>query len=101
MATYILLSRLTDAGRQTMKSNAARLKEVNDEVESMGARIKEQLALMGDYDFLTVLEAPTNEVTARIAVELGSRGTVTIMSLPAIDVNEYIDMLTGRAAGGD
>ena len=101
MATYIMLSNLTDDGRKTLKARPERLKEVNKEVESMGARVTGQYATMGGYDFVNIIEAPTNEVMARLAVELGSRGTIQITTLPAIGVDEFVDMLAGSAPGGE
>lgn len=101
MATYIMLSTLTDEGRKTLKERPERLQEVNKEIESMGARVTSQFAVMGGYDFVNVIEAPTNEVMARLAVELGSRGTIQITTLPAIDVNEFVEILQGKAPGGD
>ncbi|HIG44302.1 MAG: GYD domain-containing protein [bacterium] len=101
MATYIMLSTLTDDGRKTLKERPERLKEVNKEVESMGARVTAQFAVMGGYDFVNIIEAPTNEVMARLAVELGSRGTIQITTLPAIGVDDFVDMLAGNAPGGE
>ncbi len=100
MATYIMLSTLTDEGRKTLKQRPERLQEVNKEVESMGARVTAQYAVMGGYDFVNIIEAPTNEVMARLSVELGSRGTIQITTLPAIDVAEFVDILAGDATGG-
>ena len=101
MATYIMLSNLTDDGRKTLKERPERLQEVNKEVESMGARVKAQYAVMGGYDFVNIIEAPTNEVMARLTVELGSRGTIQITTLPAIGVDEFVEILAGKEAGGD
>ena len=101
MATYIMLSTLTDDGRKTLKSRPERLKEVNKEVESMGARVTAQFAVMGGYDFVNIIEAPTNEVMARITVELGSRGSIQITTLPAIEIDDFVAMLTGDGSGGD
>ena len=101
MATYIMLSNLTDDGRKTLKERPERLKEVNKEIELMGARVTAQYAVMGGYDFVNIIEAPTNEVMARLAVELGSRGTIQITTLPAIGVDEFVEILAGTGAGGD
>ena len=99
MATYIMLSNLTDEGRKTLKERPERLHAVNKEVESMGARVTAQFATMGGYDFVNVIEAPTNEVMAKITVELGSRGTIRITTLPAMGVDEFVDMLSGSSEG--
>jgi uncharacterized protein with GYD domain len=97
MATYIMLSTLTDEGRKTLKARPDRLQEVNKEVESMGARVTAQFAVMGGYDFVNIIEAPTNEVMARLTVELGSRGTIQITTLPAIDIGDFVEMLGGMS----
>lgn len=100
MPTYIMLSNLTDYGRRTLKERPERLQEVNKEIESMGARVTAQYATLGGYDFVNVIEAPTNETMARLSVELGSRGTIQITTLPAIDVDEFVEMLGGNSPGG-
>jgi len=71
---------------------------VNKEVESMGARVTAQFATMGGYDFVNVIEAPTNEVMSRITVELGSRGTIKMTTLPAMGVDDFVEMLGGTTA---
>jgi len=93
MATYIMLSTLTDEGRKTLKERPDRLQEVNREIEAMGGRVTQQYAVLGGYDFINILEAPDNETVARISVELGSRGTVTLTTLPAMPVDEFTKML--------
>lgn len=98
MATYILLSTLTDEGRKTLKERPERLQEVNKEIEAMGARVTQQYAVLGGYDFINIMEAPDNETVARISVELGARGTVTLTTLPAIPVEDFTRMLKGNAS---
>lgn len=98
MAVYVLLSNLTDEGRKTLKERPERLKEVNQEIERMGARVVTQYAVLGSYDFVNIVEAPTNEVIARISVELGSRGTVQLTTLPAMSIDAFVQMI--RESGG-
>jgi uncharacterized protein with GYD domain len=93
MATYVLLSRLTDEGRKTLKARPERLSEVNKEIEAMGGRVTAQYAILGPYDFVNVVEAASNEVIARISVELGSRGTVEISTFPAISIDVFRDTI--------
>lgn len=93
MPTYILLSELTAEGRKTIKERPERIKEVNKEIEAFGAKVIQQWAVLGPYDFVNIVEAPDNETVARISVELGSRGTVKITSLPAIPIDAFISML--------
>lgn len=94
MATYIFLSRLTDEGRKTIKGRPERIQEVNKEIEAMGAKVVDQYAVLGSYDFISVVDAVDNETVARISVELGARGTVQITTLPAIPVSTFIERLS-------
>lgn len=96
MSTYIMLSTLTDEGRKTLKERPERLHAVNKEVESMGARVLSQYAVLGGYDFVNVIEAPSNEVMARIAMELGSRGTIKVTTLPGMSIDEFVDMMVSN-----
>lgn len=93
MPTYIMLATLSSEGIQTVKNNPSRVKEVNDEVEQLGATVKAQWATLGQFDFISVVEAPDDVTMARVSLELGSRGTGRYESLSAIPVDEYIDAL--------
>jgi len=95
VATYILLSTITEEGAETIKENPDRIKEVNKEVEALGVRVLSQYAVLGPYDFVTVVEAPDNETVARVSAELAARGTVKIMTLPAIPIDAFIARLKG------
>ncbi|MBI5195333.1 MAG: GYD domain-containing protein [Nitrospirae bacterium] len=93
MAIYIALSNLTDEGRKTIKQRPNRIKEVNKEIEAMGIKVLGQYALLGAYDFITILDAPSNEAVMKMSVELGSRGSVHLITLPAISVDDFIKTL--------
>ena len=88
MAIYVMLTTLTDEGRKTIKSSPQRIKEVNKEVEGMGVKILAQYALLGQYDFVNILEAPDNKVIAKVAMELGSRGTLQTTTMAAMAIDE-------------
>ncbi len=90
MPTYILLSTLTPEGVQTVKANPPRIKEVNREIEQMGAKVVAQWAVLGQYDFVNVIEAPDDKTMARVSLELGSRGTAHYQSMAAIPIDEFI-----------
>jgi uncharacterized protein with GYD domain len=90
---YILLSTLTSEGRKTIKERPERILEVNKEIEVFGAKVLEQYAVLGKYDFVNIVEAPDNDAITRVSIELGSRGTVHIMSLPAKPINDFLMML--------
>ena len=93
MAKYVLLSKLTEAGRNTLKTKPERIMEVNKELEAYGVKVLEQYAVLGPFDFINLVEAPNNEAVFKVSVELGSRGTVEITSMPAIKLNELIKTL--------
>jgi uncharacterized protein with GYD domain len=93
MAYYVLLNKLTSEGRKTMMRNPGRIWEVNREVEAMGAKIIAQFATLGPYDFVNILEAPNNNVIARVASELGARGTIEPMSLAATTIEDLVKEL--------
>ena len=91
MPTYIMLSTLTPEGVQTVKNNPQRIKEVNLELEQIGARVLHQWATLGRFDFVNIVEAPDEKTMAKVSLELGSRGTAPYESLPAIPIDEFIE----------
>jgi uncharacterized protein with GYD domain len=93
MPTYIMMSRLTNEGRKTIKNNPERIKEVDKEIENMGAKVLAQYATLGMFDFINILEAPDNETIARVSTELGARGTIDIMTLAAIPIFEFVEKM--------
>jgi uncharacterized protein with GYD domain len=90
MGTYILLSNLTDEGAKTIKKNPGRIKEVNKELEAMGVKVIAQYAVLGPYDFLNIVEGPDNETMARVSAELASRGSIRILTMTAIPIDDFI-----------
>jgi uncharacterized protein with GYD domain len=93
MATYVMLTTLTDEGRKTIKANPQRVKEVNKEVEAMGVKILAQYALLGPYDFVNILEAQDNKAISKVAIELGARGTLQTLTMAAMTLDELIGNL--------
>ena len=94
MAIYILLSRLSQQGVTTLKSNPDRLREVNRDVEELGAKILHQWATLGEFDFINVVEAPDTATIARVSVTLGARGSTKIETLPALTIDELLASLS-------
>jgi uncharacterized protein with GYD domain len=90
MPTYILLSQLTDEGWKTVKEKPDRIKEVNEELQAMGVKVVQQYAVLGEYDFVNVVEASDNRKIAQVSIDLGSRGTIRLTTLPAIPIDEFI-----------
>jgi uncharacterized protein with GYD domain len=93
MPTYIMLTTLTPEGVQTIKNNPARIRDVNKEVEQLGATVKAQWSTLGRFDFINIVEAPDAQTMARISLELGSRGTARYETLAAIPVDDFIAAL--------
>ena len=98
--TFVLLTRLTPEGRRSLKNTPERMLEVNDEVGQMGCRVVRQYATLGQYDFVTVIEAPDNETVALLSIALGARGTLQVTSLAAAPMGEYLQKLRGPAQLG-
>jgi uncharacterized protein with GYD domain len=93
MPTFVLLSTLTAEGVQTLKNNPQRIREVNKEIEQLGATVTAQWAVLGRFDFVNIVEAPDETTMARVSLELGSRGTARYESLVAIPVDDFISAL--------
>ncbi len=94
MATYVILSTLTDEGRKTIKENPKRILAVNKELEKMGIKVQQQFAVLGPYDFVNIVEAKDNEAVMKMSMELGSRGSVQLLTLAAIPVAELVKKLS-------
>ena len=90
MPYYVILSNLTDEGRRTIRDRPERILEVNKEIDAMGVKVLKQYALLGMYDIINIVEAPDNETVMKMSVEIGSRGSVQMTTLPALSVEEFI-----------
>ena len=93
MPTFVMLTNLTSEGVQTLKNNPSRVQEVNKEVEQLGVKVKEQWAVLGQYDFITIVEAPDAQTMAKVSVELGSRGTMSSQTMSAIPSEQLASSL--------
>ena len=93
MSVYLMLTTLTDQGRKAIQEDPEILREINKEVEYMGAKILDQYALLGQYDFVNILEAPSNEAIAKLAIRLSAKGTTQTLTLAAITLDDLIDAL--------
>ncbi len=99
MATFLMLSTVGPEGAETLTENPDRLKAVNAEVEAMGVRVVAQWALLGPFDFCTVLDAPDETTMARVALVLGSRGTLKTLTLTAIPIDDYVEAVLKSEKG--
>jgi uncharacterized protein with GYD domain len=93
MSTYLMLSTLTDQGLRTLQSNPDRLREVNRDVEELGAKVLHQWTSLGPFDFVNVVEAPDAATVARISVALGARGSAKFQSYELLEIDTLLDNL--------
>ena len=94
MPTYLMLSSLTEKGTQTLNSNPARLREVNRDVEELGAKVLHQWATLGEWDFINIVEAPNSATIAKVSVALGARGSTRIQTLEALSIDEFVSAIS-------
>lgn len=95
MPKFVMLSIISPDGAARLRESPERLKEVNAEVEAMGGAIEHQVALLGQWDFLTILETPDVATMTRIATALNGRGTLKTRTLTALDIDEFIATVGG------
>jgi uncharacterized protein with GYD domain len=95
MPTYIMLSKLSEQGLQTLRANPERLKEVNRDVEELGAKVLHQWFVLGPHDFVNIVEAPDAKTIARVSLAISARGSADLETYEAIEINELIDLLNG------
>jgi uncharacterized protein with GYD domain len=93
MPKYVLLTNLTDDGAKTIKEHPERIVEVDKEMEAFGIKVLQQLAVLGKYDFVNIVEAPDNMSVAKASLELARRGTLRVHTMPAIDLEEFMASL--------
>ena len=95
MATYVMLTTLGPDGWETLREKPERILRVREEVEALGLKVIAQYALMGQYDFLNVIEAPDEQTMAKAAIMLAARGTMRTTTMQAISVEQLIETLKG------
>jgi len=93
MAYYLQLMVLTDKGRHNFAENPDWVRALDKEIENLGGKILTQYGLLGQYDFVNIIEAPSDEVAAKIAIRLSATGTVQPMTLAAISLDKLIQAL--------
>jgi uncharacterized protein with GYD domain len=94
MPKYLMLSSLSEQGLQTLRANPDRVREVNKDVEEMGARVLHQWFVLGPYDFVNIIEAPDASTIARLSVALGARGSVQTQSYEMLEVDDLLNLLS-------
>jgi uncharacterized protein with GYD domain len=89
MATYIVLLRYTQQGVEKIKESPARLDAAKKAFRAMGAELKQWYLVMGQYDAVVVSEAPDDETAAKLALAIGSQGSIRTETLRAFTEDEY------------
>jgi uncharacterized protein with GYD domain len=95
MPKYLMLSTLSEQGLQTLRANPERVREVNKDVEELGAKVVHQWFLLGPHDFVNIVEAPDASTIAKLSVALGARGSVHTQSYEMLEVDDLLDLLSG------
>ena len=94
MPKYIMLSKLSEQGLQTLRANPDRLQAVNADVEELGAKVLHQWATLGEWDFINIVEAPNSATIAKVSVALGARGSTRIQTLEALSIDEFVSAIS-------
>ena len=94
MPTYIMLSKLTEQGLQTLRANPERIQEVNKDVEELGAKVLHQWFVLGPYDFINIVEAADAKTVARVSVAISARGSAELQTYEAIEVDDLLSLLS-------
>ena len=94
MPTYIMLSKLSEQGLQTLRANPERIKEVNKDVEELGARVLHQWFMLGPFDFVNIVEAEDAKAVARVSVAISARGSTQLQTYEAIEVDDVLNLLS-------
>jgi uncharacterized protein with GYD domain len=95
MPKYMMLSTLSEQGLQTLRANPERLREVNKDVEELGAKVTHQWFVLGPYDFINIVEADSATVIAEVSIALGARGSVHTQSYEMLEVDDLMKLLGG------
>jgi uncharacterized protein with GYD domain len=93
MPIFVMLTTLTAKGVQTLKANPDRLRAVNQDVEELGAKVLQQWATLGPFDFVNVVEAPDAATIARVSIALGARGSAKLQTMQAFSIDEFLETI--------
>lgn len=93
MSRYIIISNLTDEGAKTLKKNPGRVKEVNNELKNMGVEVIDQYAVLGNFDFISIVEADNETKITKAIVEIASRGSIKTVTYKVMEIDEFIKAL--------
>jgi uncharacterized protein with GYD domain len=89
MATYSTLAHFTEKGIGNIKESPARFDAAKQAFQAMGAELKEFYLVMGKCDMIIIAEAPDDETVAKLALAIGSGGTIRTETFRAFAEDEY------------
>lgn len=89
MPTYITLLRWTHKGAENIKQSPTRLDTAKKAFEAAGGRMTQFYLVMGQYDMVTISEAPDDETAAKMSLGAAASGTVQTETLRAFSEAEY------------
>ena len=89
MPTYITLYNWTQKGIEQVKESPARLDAAKQAVEAMGGKVVGFYMVQGRYDMVVVSEGPNDEMVAKVALMLGSQGSIRSETMRAYTEKEY------------
>jgi uncharacterized protein with GYD domain len=90
MPVYIALITLSEDGRKAIKDDPAKIKANNRELEAMGVKVLAQYATLGQYDFVNIFEAKSDDIIFKAAVNLSGKGVAQAQTLTAKSVDDFI-----------
>jgi uncharacterized protein with GYD domain len=93
MPTYVTLSNFTEQGMKNIKDTAKRAEAFKKAAKEAGITIKEILWTQGQYDIVTVLEAPDEITASALALSVGKLGNITGQTLRAFTATEMEKIL--------
>ncbi len=99
MPLFVVFSKLTDKGAETLFRKPERVREVNKELEDMGVKVVEQYVVLGDWDFLNIVESPDEKTLLAALTNLNMRGTIRTTTYRIIPVDEFIETLKEKKVG--
>lgn len=89
MPLFVLLTKLTVACKQKLRYEPEILEEICSQLEGCNQHDFPQLATLGEYNFVNIIEVENEETAYNMSSELNSRGDVETMVMPALVLSEY------------
>jgi uncharacterized protein with GYD domain len=93
MPIYIGLNKLTDQGIKNIKDSPQRIEEAFKGWEALGGKVIGFYAVLGEYDYVAIGEAPNDEVAVTAALALAAQGNVRTTTLKAFTKEEFAEIV--------